>query len=180
MTDTDSNVDRESGDRSERRGSGPRTTEDPRTDGGAPDTEGSRERTTRDPNPGGRGKWISALIALLGLWMMVEAVAFDLVAAQFWNDVVAGVLLLAVGAYNYSRRSDERLGSMGAALLVALIGLWLVASPMMFGADAGITEAVNDAGFWNDVAVGLVALVLGAYSAYTIRDHRRDTRTAMG
>jgi hypothetical protein len=38
------------------------------------------------------------------------------------------------------------------------------------------TETVNDAGFWNDVVVGLLALVIGAYSAYKARDQRRDAR----
>lgn len=146
------------------------------------DPEGgdNARRETDDYNPGERGKWVSALIALLGLWMIVEALWFDLVAAQVWNDIVVGALLLAVGGYNFSRRADERVGSMGAAMLAALLGLWLVASPMMFGIDGGLTEATNDAGFWNDIAVGLLALVLGAYSAYEIRDHRRETRPAMG
>lgn len=136
------------------------------------------DRTTDDYNPGERGKWVSALIALLGVWMIVEALWFDLVAAQVWNDLVVGALLLAVGGYNYARRSDERVGSMGAAVLAALLGLWLIASPFMFGADAGLTEAINDAGFWNDVIVGLLALTLGAYSAYQARDQRRRTRAA--
>lgn len=139
-----------------------------------------RERTTDEYNPSEGGKWISALVALLGLWMVAEAVMFDLAASQFWNDLIVGALLLSIGAYNYSRRTDERLGSMGAAMVVALLGLWLVLSPMMFGADAGTTEAVNDAAFWNDVVIGLITLGLGAYSAYSIRNRRRKTRAAAG
>lgn len=133
----------------------------------------SHDRTGGAYNPGERGKWLSALIALLGLWMVVESLWFDLVAAQVWNDLVVGALLLAVGGYNYARRSDERVGSVGAAGLAVLLGLWLVGSPMMFGADAGVTEAINDAAFWNDVVVGLLALALGAFSAYAARDQRR-------
>jgi len=140
-----------------------------------PDTE-----DVHDPNPTEEGKWVSAIIALLGAWMIVQAILVDLVAAQFWNDVVVGALLVAVGAYNYSRRADERLGSLGAAALAALLGLWLVASPFMFGADAGTTEAVNEMGFWNDIVIGLIALALGAYSAYEIRDHRSDTGRPAG
>lgn len=137
-------------------------------------------RATNEYNPGNRGRLVSALIALLGVWMVVEALWFDLVAAQVWNDLVVGVLLLAAGGYNLSRRSDERVGSMGAAVFAALLGLWLVASPLMFGADTGLTEAINDAGFWNDVVVGLLALVLGAYSAYQVQDQRRRVEPAPG
>lgn len=151
------------------------------TDHGTTDPERTdRARGTAGSNPTERGQWVSALVALLGLWMIVEALWFDLIAAQVWNDVVVGVLLLAVGAYNYDRRAEERVGSMGAAVLVALVGLWLVASPMMFGADTGVTEAINDAGFWNDVVAGLIALVLGAYSANEIRGQRREHRPARG
>ena len=134
------------------------------------------DRVENDPNPDERGKWISALIALLGVWMIVEAFLFDLAATQVWNDVIVGALLLAVGGYNYSRRSNERLASVGAAVIAAVLGLWLIAAPFMLGADVGFTETTNDLGFWNDIVVGLLALVLGAYSAYQARENRRDAR----
>lgn len=133
---------------------------------------------TYDPNPDEDRKWVSAVIALLGLWMVVQAVLVDLVATQFWNDVLVGALLLAVGGYNYSRRTDEEFGNLAAAIVATILGLWLIASPFIFGADGGFTEATNDLGFWNDIIVGLLAAALGAYSAYEIRDHRRDARAS--
>ena len=132
-----------------------------------------------DRNPSEQGKWLSAIIALLGLWMIVEALWFDVVAAQFWNDVIVGALLLAVGGYNYYRRADEEIGSVAAASVAALLGLWLIAAPFLFGADAGFTEAVNDLAFWNDIVVGLLALALGAYSAYQARDQRSEMPRAV-
>ena len=140
----------------------------------------TRERThesTSDrhhPNPDESGKWISALIGLLGLWMIVQAFWFDVVPAQFWNDVIVGVLLLAVGGYNYYRRSNEEIGSVAAASVAALLGLWLVVTPFVLGTDIGFTETTNDLAFWNDVVVGLLALGLGAYSAYEAREERRE------
>ena len=130
-----------------------------------------------DPNPTERGKWISAIIALLGVWMILESVLFDIVATQFWNDIIVGALLLAVGGYNYYRRANEEIGSVAAAGVAALLGLWLIAAPFVLGADAGLTEATNDLAFWNDIVVGLIALGLGAYSAYEARDQREDVRT---
>ena len=140
------------------------------------DDEPVETRNEHDPNPGERGKWLSAVIAVLGLWMIVQAFLFDLVATQMWNDVIVGALLAAVGAYNYYRRSDEQLGNLGAAAVAALLGLWLIAAPFVFGADTGFAEAVNELGFWNDIVVGLLALAAGAYSAYKIRDRRNDAR----
>ena len=142
------------------------------------DYDETRDVNDYDPNPNERGKWLSALIALLGGWMIVQALLVDLIASQFWNDILVGALLLAVGAYNYYRRADEEFGSIAAATLAALLGLWLIAAPFMFGADGGATETVNDLGFWNDILVGLAVTSLGAYSAYKARDYREDTRRA--
>jgi len=141
------------------------------------DSDATADRTDDyDPNPNERGKWLSALIALLGLWMIVEALVFDLVATQFWNDLLVGALLLALGGYNFYRRADEHMGNVAVAALVALLGLWLIVTPFVFGESGGLTETTNDAAFWNDVIVGLIAAVLGAYSAYEARDRQRTAR----
>ncbi|WP_224269762.1 SPW repeat protein [Haloprofundus salinisoli] len=136
-------------------------------------TTDERSRS-QSANPDESGKGLSAVIALLGLWMIIQAIMFDITATQFGNDVIIGGLLFAVGAYNYSRRSNERVGSIAAASVAALLGLWLIAAPFMFGADAGFTEATNDLAFWNDVIVGLLAFALGAYSAYEAREERKE------
>jgi len=140
------------------------------------------ERDDYDTNPDESGKWISALIALLGLWMMLEAFLFDIILTQFWNDVLVGALLLAVGGYNYYRRADQEVGSMAAAGIAALLGLWLIAAPFVLGTggEAAAVETANDLAFWNDVVAGLIALGLGAYSAYEVRKDRRDIRRATG
>lgn len=162
-----------------------RNRDEPQTDtGGGMDERESREDANardvesrvQDPNPGEHGKGLSAIIALLGIWMILEAVLVDLVAAQMWSDALVGMALLVIGVYNYSRRSDKQLGSIGAATLVAILGLWLIAAPFLLGLDGGFAETVNDIGFWNDVVVGLIVFGLGAYSVYEIRDRRRDVR----
>lgn len=129
-----------------------------------------------DPNPYERGKWLSAIIALLGAWMILQTFLFEMVASQFWNDIIVGALLLGVGGYNYSRRGRDQVGSAGAAAIAALLGLWLIAAPFMFGWDAGTTEAANPLVFWNDVVVGLIALGVGAFSAYAARDQKQEAR----
>jgi len=135
------------------------------------------ENATRDidRNPTERGKWISAAIALLGLWLVVEVFLFDVLAGNFWNDLIVGAILIAVGGYNYYQRADEEVGSFGAAVFVALIGLWLIVSPWVYGIDTGTAEVTTEVGFWNDIIVGLLALVLGGYSAYEAREMSAGT-----
>ncbi|MGQ3413488.1 SPW repeat domain-containing protein [Natrinema sp. LN54] len=132
------------------------------------------DRTPYGPNPDERGKGLSAVAGLLGLALVVQALALELAAGQFWNDALVGATLFVAGAYNYYRRSNEEFGSIGVASLVALLGLWLVASPFLLGTGSGLAETANDLGFWTDVVVGLLAVGLGSYSAYEIRERRRD------
>lgn len=139
------------------------------------DDERAVERDDYRANPDESGKWVSALIGLLGAWMIVEAVILEIVLTQFWNDVLVGALLLAVGGYNYYRRSNKEIGSMAAAAIAALLGIWLIAAPFILGADTIGVDTTNDMAFWNDMIVGLLALILGAYSAYEVR---KDQRTA--
>lgn len=144
------------------------------------DDEMRREYDTEDEeferNPTEAGKWASLAIALLGLWLIVEPFLFEILAANFWNDIVVGALLVVVGGYNYYRRADEHLGSVGAAVFAALLGLWLIVSPWVYAVEIEAVNLTTEVGFWNDVIVGLLVLVLGVYSAYEARD--TDARAA--
>lgn len=128
--------------------------------------------------PTERGKWLSVVVALLGLWMLVQAAFLEPVAANYWSDVIVGLGLIALGGYNYYRRANERIGSVAVGAFVALLGLWLVVSPFLLGSGQEIAageELAMDAEFWNDVLVGLAVLALGAYSAYEARQTEAAT-----
>lgn len=133
-----------------------------------------RDRIEYDPNPAKHGRWLSAGIGLLGLWMIVQAVWLDLAASQLWNDVLVGAALLSIGAYNTYRRSKAEFGSAGLATFAAIVGLWLIVAPFLLGPGDGLLAATNEIGAWIDVAVGVLAVGLGLYSAATIRDRRRE------
>ncbi len=152
---------------------------DANDDHGYRDVNATRERrdnNVNEANPGGRGKWLSPLIALLGAWMIVLTLVLDVTGAHFWSAVLVGALLVGVGAYNYSRQSNERLANSAIALIAVAAGLWLIAAPYVLGGDAGLTESAYELWFYNHIAVGLLAAGLGAYSAYVARDHQQDTR----
>jgi hypothetical protein len=124
-----------------------------------------------DRNTNEEDRWASAIIALAGIWLLIEPFLLDpIIAGNRWNDIIVGLLLLALGGYNYYRRTNDRLGSTAAAGLAALIGLWLLVAPWVYGIDAGGGEIVTELGFWNDVIVGLVVLALGVFSVHETRD----------
>jgi hypothetical protein len=130
-----------------------------------------------DTNPGEQGKWISALIAIAGLWLVGEAIFVDFLLEEsvilgiedFWNDLIVGIALIVLGGYNYNRRTNETLGSAGAAGLAALLGLWLIVSPFALGIEVNIAEITPELGFWHDVVVGLLVFGLSVYSVYETR-----------
>ncbi|WP_123538558.1 SPW repeat protein [Halosimplex salinum] len=122
-----------------------------------------------DTNPTESGKWISIAVAVLGLWLLVQSFLFDPIAGNFWSDVIVGAALVVLGAYNYYRRANDRLGSVGVGAFVALLGLWLIATPFILGSTEAGAGIESDIEFWNDIVVGLLTFVLGAYSAYQAR-----------
>ncbi|MDQ2049416.1 hypothetical protein RBH26_02855 [Natronolimnohabitans sp. A-GB9] len=67
-----------------------------------------RDRVAYEPNPGKHGRWLAAAIGLLGAWLVVQAIAFDLAASQFWNAVLVGVLAFGFGAYSAAKTRDRR------------------------------------------------------------------------
>lgn len=115
-----------------------------------------------------RGKWVSGAITLAGAWLVVQALVFELLPANVWNDLVVGGLLIALGGYNFYLRANDRVGSTAAAAVSALLGLWLVVSPWVYG--LGNPDVLSAFGFGNDLVVGLLVLVLGAYSVLEVRD----------
>lgn len=121
-------------------------------------------------NPDERGKWVSALVGVAGVWLVVQAFLFEILAANVWNDVVVGLALVALSGYNLYRRADQRGGSTAAAGLVALLGLWLMVSPEFYDQEFGFTEVVAEVGYVNDFVLGVFVLVLGVYSGIQARD----------
>lgn len=140
------------------------------------DTNRRNERDDHGANPGERGKWLSALIALLGILVIVQAYVFDITQAQFWSDALVGALLIGVGGYNYSRQANERVANTAVALIAVAAGVWLIAAPFVLGGDASLTETTNDLWFYSHIVLGLLAAGLGAYSAYKAGDRKEDTR----
>lgn len=122
------------------------------------------ERSDIKPDPPDAVKWVSAIVALVGVWLLGEAYLLEPIFAGISSDSVVGVALLALGGYNYIRRSGEWFGSVGVSALVILLGVWLVASPFLGGQPDGPLALADNPEFWSDVVTGLVTVTLGIYS----------------
>jgi uncharacterized membrane protein HdeD (DUF308 family) len=138
-----------------------------------------------ESNPAGRGKLISALIVLAGIWLVIEPLLFDLVPGNFWNDMILGFALIILGGYNYYRRANDQLASTAVAGLVVLIGVWLIASPFVYDTGLaqetiGFDEELTELGFWNDIVVGLLVLLSGIYSMVEARDVEKPRAVRRG
>ncbi|EMA38594.1 hypothetical protein [Halobiforma nitratireducens] len=145
--------------------------------GHADDDRADRDSIEYEPNRDGRGRAVSGLVVLLGVVAIAGALGLDFAASHAWNAGLIGAALVVFGAYNYYRRTAAELGSAGVAALAAAAGLWLLASPFLFGPEtgtAGPTAAGTAVGTWVLLVVGFLAFCGGAYDAATIRKRRRE------
>lgn len=57
---------------------------------------------------------ITTLLALLGLWLIVAAVLFDMLGLLFWSTAVAGILIAGLSGYQaYEERVARRAAERG-------------------------------------------------------------------
>lgn len=104
-------------------------------------------------------QWLSAIVALVGLYLVASPFIFEATETAIWNDTLVGTAIFLLGGYNFYRLSKDRLGSSGIASLAALLGLWALISPYVI--EMGSTELAR-----STVISGLIVALLSAYSAY--------------
>jgi SPW repeat len=94
--------------------------------------------------------------------------------AALWNDVLVGIVVAVLAVARLARP----LMNPSLSWTNALFGLWLVVAPFVLGYGVAVeAEALATAGavggaqaaMWNDIIVGVIVLVLGAWSALSAR-----------
>lgn len=104
----------------------------------------------------------SGLNIIAGLWIVLSpwALAYADVQAAMWNSVIAGlaIAILAIVRVAVPLRFE------GISWINFVIGIWLILAPF-FLAFGGVVNAM-----WNHVIMGLVVLVLAAWSAVATRN----------
>ncbi|AEH37213.1 SPW repeat domain-containing protein [Halopiger xanaduensis] len=104
-------------------------------------------------------QWLSALIALIGLYLVASPFILESTDAATWNDTLVGTGIFLLAGYNFYRLSKDRLANVGAAGLTVLLGLWALISPAVI--EMGSNELAT-----GTAISGLAVALLAMYSAY--------------
>ena len=132
-----------------------------------------RDDSTRVANEERRRKVpvFSAVIALIGAWVALSVLLYDVSQAAFWNNVLVGAAVFLAAGYNYYRVNDDQGLSVGVSGLVALLGIWLIIAPALFEMSAG--AGLTDSPFWSTLGSGVLVAALAGYNAYDAREAQR-------
>ncbi|AHF99257.1 hypothetical protein HALLA_10715 [Halostagnicola larsenii XH-48] len=104
-------------------------------------------------------QWVSALAALVGLYIVASPFLFDATETAIWNDTLVGTGIFLLAGYNFIRMTRDRLASVGVASLTVLLGLWALISPALI--EMGSNELAT-----GTAISGAVVAALAAYTAY--------------
>ncbi len=107
-------------------------------------------------------KTLSWIIAVAGLWEIVAPFIFGMTAttAFLWDAIIVGLALLVLGVW--AALADQETTVKYLNWINAVLGLWLIIAPFVLSYSSAATA------MWNDIVIGLVALVLGAWAALAV------------
>jgi hypothetical protein len=109
-------------------------------------------------------KVLNWIIALFGLWEFGDIAAlfvpgFGNIPVFLWNHIIVGLLLMIAGVW--AARTSNTGTARRMNWVAAGTGTWLMISSFI------LRNPIPDAGFWNDVIVGVIVLILGVWAALT-------------
>ncbi|MFB6189539.1 MAG: SPW repeat protein [Halapricum sp.] len=103
-------------------------------------------------------RWIGGISALFGAWVFVSAFVFGMAGAHFWNDLIVGAAIFVLAGYSATQADASETANSWTSGLAALLGLWVIATPFVYGAAS--------AALWSSVISGIVVAVLSGYNMY--------------
>ncbi len=92
---------------------------------------------------------------VVGVWEMLAPLilGYSARAGGLWNGLICGALLIVFGIWALNASKEQTRKSLNQWAIV--LGIWLILAPFIVG-YASIAGAV-----WNEIIVGIVAIVLG-------------------
>jgi hypothetical protein len=113
------------------------------------------------PRGGDQVRWASGVNVLAGLWMIISpfVLGYSNLSGALWSDVIVGIAIAVVAAIRAGGAVDQPWLSW----VNALLGAWLIVSPWVLG----FADSAN--ALWNNVIIGVIVLVLGAWSGFASR-----------
>lgn len=103
-------------------------------------------------------KWITALTAVLGLWLFSFPLWTGSPVLDRWNDLVTGGIIATLSGYNYVKDHRGNGPSKRVATGLGCLGTWLLFAPFVVG--------VVGAFRWNDIVVGVLVTTFAIYNLY--------------
>lgn len=103
-------------------------------------------------------RWSAGITGVIGCWLVAAPFVVGGPAIGRWNDATVGAAIALLGGYNYVRERDGRSASDVVAVLVTILGGWLVVAPFVLGFEG--------AALWNDVVSGTLVASFAGYNAY--------------
>lgn len=142
-----------------------------------PDTGSDRNGTDRDTRTGqdtlntDTMQWVSALAAIVGLWLVASPFVLESTETAIWTITLSGTAIFLLAGSNFLRMSRDRLASTGVAALTVVVGLWMLVSPAVI--EMGSSELAT-----STAISGLAVAALSGYNAYA--NNAADTTDARG
>jgi hypothetical protein len=105
----------------------------------------------------GRGQiqTASTINLLLGVWLIIAPWVLPMAtSAAVWNNVLFGALIVLLAATRLSRPAPA---TKAASWVNLVIGAWLIVAPF-------VLLYVSNLEIWNDIIVGALVIVFGAWS----------------
>lgn len=109
-------------------------------------------------------KWTSGTNLVAGIWLILAPfiLGYSSVTAAVWNDIVIGLAVAGLAWVRVAKPTERE----GVSWINVVLGVWLLAAPFALGYTA------TAAAMWNDIVIGIVVVVLAAWSAMASRGHQ--------
>jgi len=114
-------------------------------------------RESRGDRHYGQVRFASGINIIAGIWTIISPWVYGFYngVGNVWNSVIVGIIIAIFAAIRFFGTA----GTVWLSWINALLGIWLILSPWIYG----FTD--NTGRKWNSVIVGIVVLVLSIWSA---------------
>lgn len=118
-------------------------------------------------------RWLSGIALVVGAWVFASAFVLDIAGGHYWNNIVVGAAIFVLSGYSALRDMEDEAPSTWTSGLSALLGLWMIATPFVYG-------YANQTVLASGVVSGVIVAVLEGYNAYTASMETREMARRAG
>jgi hypothetical protein len=104
-------------------------------------------------------KTLSWLVVLVGAWEVIApfVLGYTMATGALWDAIILGIGLIIFAGW--AALSNEISTIRGLNWINVILGVWLILAPFIIGYTSFA------AALWNDIIVGIVAVVLAGWAA---------------